>query len=99
MYKEHYVEMLKTKIIQVCSYQTYGHAYADHVKEMGIAAEGFYLEKKPNAKFPSKKDIVWGIIYGFAKMVFHFWKFRNVKIYSNGGVFRACCLHASSARF
>lgn len=83
--KENHIGVNKMKIVQVCSYQTYGHAYADHAKEKGVAAEGFFLEKKPNSKFQSKSDVVWGIVYGFTKMSLNFWKFRNVKIYSNGG--------------
>lgn len=78
-------KMYKMKIIQVCSYKSYGHAYAEHIRKKGVAAEGFYIEKKPRHKFPSKKDVVWSIFYGFAKMSVNFWKFRNVRIYSNGG--------------
>lgn len=83
--KGNHIGIDKTKIVQVCSYQTYGHAYADHAIEKGVAAEGFFLERKPNAKFQSKSDVVRGIIYGFIKMTLNFWKFRNVKIYSSGG--------------
>lgn len=96
--KGNHIGIDKTKIVQVCSYQTYGHAYADHAIEKGVAAEVFFLERKPNAKFQSKSDVVRGIIYGFIKMTLNFWKFRNVKIYSSGGVFHACFLHASSVR-
>lgn len=97
--KENHIGVNTMKIVQVCSYQTYGHAYADHAKEKGVAAEGFFLEKKPKAKFQSKSDVMWGIVYGFTKMTLNFWKFRNVKIYSSGGVSRVCFLHASSVRY
>lgn len=85
------------KVIQVCSYKSYGHAYADHIRKKGIAAEWFYIEKVPRQRFPSKMDVVRGVFYGFTKMALSFWKFRNVRIYSGGwGGFPVCCLPVSS---
>lgn len=75
------------KILYIGYYEAYGSPFADYLEKKNIKVKRFFIKKRPQKKFLSKKQIISNNIYALFKIILNIRLLLNAKVYCTGASF------------